>query len=58
MMQLQKAYKCQTDDLNLWTTQLFAVEKRFLARLKDRDIDIVNKLEELLEETQHKVITL
>jgi hypothetical protein len=31
------------------------VEKRFLARLKDRDVGIVNKLEELLDETQDKV---
>ena len=52
---MQRTYNAHMEDLNLWTTQLFAVEKRFLARLKDRDIEVVNKLEELLEETQHKV---
>ncbi|OQV11483.1 Protein PTHB1 [Hypsibius exemplaris] len=55
-VEASKAYDTLKADLTLWTTQLFVVEKRFLARLKDRDISIVNKLEELLEATQEKII--
>lgn len=54
-LQLLKDYEFLRNDLEDWTKQLFAVEKRFLARLKDRDAAIVYSLEALLETTQEKV---
>ena len=52
---LERIYKDSVAELNLWSQQLFVVEKRFLVRLKDRDLDVVGKLGELLETTEQKV---
>ncbi|XP_055327354.1 uncharacterized protein LOC129580719 [Paramacrobiotus metropolitanus] len=57
-VQVQKSYDALKEDLNAWTIQLFAVQKRFLTRLKDHDAGIVHQLEELLDATQDKIIAI